>query len=498
MSKATLTVKTGETIGTISPLLHGHFAEHLGRCCYDGLWVGRDSKIPNMNGFRADLIEAFRKIGIPMLRWPGGCFADSYHWRDGIGAPGQRPKTVAESCGLRVVDTNAIGTHEFIELCRLIGAEPYLAGNVGSGSPGELCDWVTYCNDTAGTTLAEERARNGHSGSMNVRYWGVGNENWGCGGNYTAEDYAKEFRRYATFIKMTDASVDLVACGNNDRDWNTKLVETMRNHLNLLDHVSVHQYWAAGHSTDFGDDEYYQAMRGCELVEEDLAFTAEILDEYTAGRRKVGIAFDEWGMWHADACADSNYEAPSGLRDAVAGAAVLDVFHRWSDRVTMANIAQIVNVLHTPAQTHGEKMWLTPTYYLFALYAPHRGAAAVPIDIVDGPTRAMDAVEGTFPIIPIRAGTMPLISASASRKDGRLIVSMSNRHRDEPLEVTFNTPGMVFQGGVLSTLSGDAPNAVNTVDEPDRVSVTSEKIGWSGSSLTLVLPPCSVQTLELE
>ena len=373
-----LTIHAEETLGTISPYLHGHFAEHLGRCCYDGLWVGLDSHLPNTGGFRTDVIDALKTVGVPQLRWPGGCFADSYHWRDGIGPAESRPRTWAESCGENVVETNALGTHEFIALCRAIGADPYLAGNVGSGSVQELAAWVEYCNGTADTTLARERAANGHPGSMNVKFWGVGNENWGCGGNYDAESYAKEFKRYATFLKMADSSLQLVACGLSDRGWNLKLVETLKDNLDLIDHVSVHQYWTYGPALGFSDDEYYQSFGAAASVEEDIAFTDDILRFFSRGKHEIGIAFDEWGIWHPDASLASRYEAPSTVRDAVVGAGVLDVFHKWCRRVTTANIAQIVNVLQALVQTSGDKMWLTPTYHLFHLYAPHRGAGGAP------------------------------------------------------------------------------------------------------------------------
>ena len=495
MSKAEIVVLDKEPIGTISPFIHGHFAEHLGRCCYDGIWVGRDSKIPNMNGFRTDIVEAFKKVGIPMLRWPGGCFADSYHWRDGIG-PNREP-SVQESCGIRVVENNQLGTHEFIDFCNMIGATPYLAGNVGSGSPKELCDWISYCNDTGGSALAAERAANGHAASMNVKYWGVGNENWGCGGNYDPADYGKEYRRYSTFIKMADSSVELVACGNNNRDWNMKVVEQLRNHLHLLDHFSVHQYWGAGHSTEFDEEGYYHLMRGVDQVEEDLKFTDEILQFFVAGRRKVGIAFDEWGAWHTDARPDTNYEAGNTLRDAVSAAGALDLFNRWCDKVSMANLAQIVNVLQTLAQTKGDKMWLTPTYHLFALYAPHRDALSLKAQIVDAPTRDNPKVDGSFPVSPMPAGSLSMVSTSASKKDGKYIVSVTNRHMTDPMEITIRVPDVNLSKGTLMSLTADAPNAVNSAEQPNRVNVQTKAVDVKSGSTTLVLPPCSVQTLVL-
>jgi len=477
----TLIIHTDELLGTISPYLHGHFAEHLGRCCYDGLWVGLDSPIPNQSGFRTDVVDALKIMGVPQLRWPGGCFADSYHWRDGIGAPEARPRTWAESCGENVVETNALGTHEFIALCRLIGADPYLAGNVGSGSVAEIAGWVEYCNGAADTTLARERAANGHPEPMNVKFWGVGNENWGCGGNYDAETYAKEFKRYATFLKMADPSIHLVACGLNDRAWNLKLVETLKDHLGLMDHLSVHQYWTHGPALTFSEAEYYASFGAAAAVEDDIKFTDEILQFFTAGKRKIGIAFDEWGIWHPEAVVPSRYEAPSTVRDAVVGAGVLDVFHRWCRAVSTANIAQIVNVLQAPIQTQGDKMWLTPTYHLFHLYAPHRSAAAVRTEF--------ESVESR--------GALALLSASASKKGEQLFVSLSNRSKDDAQEVTLDLRGGTLHDGTVRTLAG-TPDAHNCAEQPDAVGVTEAAVNASGSAVTLTLPPCSVQTFTLK
>ncbi len=497
MVDARITVDADEPIGTISPLLHGHFAEHIGRCCNDGLWVGPDSPIPNTDGLRTDVLEALRKLGVPQLRWPGGCYADTYHWRDGIGPRDARPRSLGESCGLSVVEDNGLGTHEFIALCRAIGAEPYLAGNVGSGSPQEMMDWVHYCNGTIDTTLVRERASNGHHEPMYVKYWGVGNENWGCGGNYEAADYAKEFRRYATFLRMADPRAELVACGSNKRDWNLRLVETLRNHLRHLDHLSVHQYYVAGHATDFTEDEYYQLMRAGEMVEEDIRFTDEILSFFEAGRRRVGIAFDEWGVWHPQARSHCDYEAPNTLRDAVSAAGVLDVFHRWCGRVSMANLAQIVNVLQCLIQTDEDRMWLTPTYHLFALYRPHQGAEALRLDILDAPLIDATALRAVGEGQSSSSKPLPLLSASASRKDGHIQISMSNRKRVEPMDVEITLRGGRPSSAAMRILTADAPNAVNSPEQPERARIVKQPVDVSGDSIRVTLPPCTVQTLSL-
>jgi alpha-N-arabinofuranosidase len=498
MSRSTVVVNTGEPIGRISPLLYGHFAEHLGRCCYDGLWVGPDSRIPNVHGFRTDVVDALKRVGIPLLRWPGGCFADTYHWREGIGPRENRPRTVAESCGEVSVEPNEVGTHEFIALCRELGAEPYLAGNVGSGTPQELMDWVHYCNATVDTSLVRERIANGHPEPMNVKYWGVGNESWACGGNYDALDYAKEFKRYATFIKQVDASVHLVACGDHDPNWNMKVVEANRNHLHLMDHISIHRYWSAGPATGFTEAEYYQLQRGPDVVERDIRATDDMLRFFEDGQHHVGIAFDEYGVWHPEATFRNAFEAPSTICDAVTAAGVFDVFHRWSHRLTMANIAQVVNVLQALVQTQGDQMWLTPTYHAFALYTPHRGAQAVKTEIQSAPTREMPAVHGKFPIPKIDPGTLSMLSASASVRDNAVVVSLSNRSYDSAQEVEIVFNGDTPAAGYVSTLSGDAPNAVNSVEDPERVGICRGDAVVRGNKLTVTLPPCSVQTVVLK
>jgi alpha-N-arabinofuranosidase len=492
-----LTIVADEAVGTISPLLHGQFAEHLGRCCNDGLWVGTDSPIPNRDGLRSDVLEALASLRVPQLRWPGGCYADTYHWRDGIGARESRPRTLGESCGLSVVEDNGLGTHEFIALCRAIGAEPYLAGNVGSGSPQEMMDWLHYCNGAIDTTLVRQRAANGHNEPMGVKYWGVGNENWGCGGNYDPVDYAKEFRRYSTFLRMADSKAELVACGDNKRDWNLRVVETLKDDLRFLDHLSVHQYYVAGSGTGFSDDEYYQLMRAAEMVEEDIRFTDEILSFFEAGRRRVGIAFDEWGVWHPEARSSCDYEGPNTMRDAVSAAGVLDVFHNWSRRVSMANLAQIVNVLQCLIQTDEDRMWVTPTYHLFSLYRPHQGGEALRIDWVSVPTIDAPALATVGAGVSSSTQPIPLLSASASRKGESLTISVSNRHRTETFELRIAIIGMQPSSASVATLAGDSANAVNSAERPDRVTVTTSEIALREGGLQLALPPCSVQTLTL-
>ncbi len=372
MIETTLTLRADAPIGTISPRLYGHFAEHLERCCYDGLWVGTQNKdIPNIGGFRTDVVNALKAMPVPMLRWPGGCYADHYHWRDGIGAPESRPQRLGMSCGLQVEDNNGIGTHEFIALCRLLGAEPYLAGNMGSGSVQEMCDWVEYSNATIDTTLTRERVANGSREPFGVKLWGVGNENWGCGGSYDAATYAQEYRRYATMLRHVDPKAELVACGHID-DWNEEFLRINRNYTGLMDHFSIHRYWINGAAeTNFTEDQYYNLLAEAQDTELFITTTANFIRAYTPkDKQPIKIALDEWGVWHPEARPwgpthelmrePLSYEQAGTMRDALAAGIALEVFHRQCNVLSLANLAQIVNVLHAPVMTEGAAMWLTP------------------------------------------------------------------------------------------------------------------------------------------
>jgi alpha-N-arabinofuranosidase len=330
MIETTLRVRTDAPIARISPRVYGQFAEHLGRCCYDGLWVGLDEReIKHYGGFRADVVDALRAMPTTMLRWPGGCYADHYHRRDGIGPAAQRPVRLGLSCGLQVEDDNGIGTHEFMALCRMIGAEPYLAGNMGSGSVQELCDWLEYCNSSVNTTLARERKANGSRDPFGVKVWGVGNENWGCGGMYDAESYAREYRRYASMMRHVDPKAELVACGHTD-EWNELFLKTNRSkmHMETVDHFSIHRYWLlSGRESDFSDEQYYALLNEADDTENFVARTASLLREYGNGRA-IGVALDEWGVWHPEARPwgpnnelhrePIDYEQAGTLRDALA------------------------------------------------------------------------------------------------------------------------------------------------------------------------------------
>ncbi len=481
MSETRVVVQADLPIGTISPRIYGQFAEHLGRCYYDGLWVGTsNTEIANTRGWRTDALQALKAMPVPLLRWPGGCYADHYHWRDGIGA--NRPVRLGMSCGLTVEDDNRLGTHEFLDYCKEIGAEPYLAGNMGSGTPQELCDWVEYCNTTLNTNLGKERKANGSDGPWNVKLWGVGNENWGCGGNYTAEQYALEYKRYSTMLRHVDSTAELVVCGLTD-DWNRVIMHALKDHLDLVDHVSIHRYWSAGPAVDFSEEEYYKMISTSDETEPFLQSTAQIIEAVTRGRKKVGIALDEWGVWAPEAKHTCNYEQVSPLRDAIATAITFEVFHRQCNVLTLANLAQVANVLHAPVQTSGTDFWRTPTYHAFNLYAPHIGATAL-----------HTLVDGTSFCLP--DGSAGVSATSSVSAVGDFTVSLINRHLDKTVQVRLTGAAGSSAAGRL--LTAESPRAANSASTPNAVvPIDLDVTGDSASGWTCALPRHSIATVTV-
>lgn len=490
-NQATLHIQVDAPIGTISPRLYGHFAEHLGRCCYGGLWVGPETTdVPQQHGFRSDVIAALKALPVPLLRWPGGCYADHYHWRDGIGPSEQRPVRLGMSCDIQVEDRNQLGTHEFLWLCRTLGAEPYLAGNVGSGSPQELCDWVEYCNTRVPTTLGRLRAANGAPEPFGVRLWGVGNENWGCGGHYDAVGYAWEYRRYATMLRHVDPSIELVACGYDDH-WNAQLLQAIAPHFHLVDHVSIHAYWINGGSeTNFSEEEYYGLLTEAAATEDLICRTAALISDAIGAQRRIGIALDEWGVWHPEARhwgpgeaprrSPLTYEQANTLRDAIAAAIALEGFHRRCNVLTLANLAQVVNVLQAPIMTDGSHMCRTPTYYLLHLHKPHIGATALAVDITQGES------------IP---GGAPAISATASRTKDSIAITLLNRHARKAAEVTLICDH-ALEPSEGQILTADRSNAQNLPGYPEEVTPTALVAHRDGPQRWRIdLPPHAIASL---
>ena len=478
--------------GRISRHIYGHFAEHLGGCIYDGIWVGEESSIPNVRGIRQDIIEALKEINIPNLRWPGGCFADDYHWRDGIGPRDQRPRRVNMHWG-QVIDTNAFGTHEFLDLCELIGAEPYIAGNVGSGTPEELRDWIEYMTFDGKSEMANLRRKNGRDKPWKVPYIGVGNENWGCGGNMRPEYYADLYRRFATFCRDYSGNrLVRVACGPGgfNQYWTRTVMDRAAGHMQAL---SVHFYTVVPNwenktpATGFGEEEWFAMLRECLQMERAIRETEEVMDRVDP-RKRIGMYVDEWGSWYRVEPRHEGYTLyqQNSIRDAVLAGLTFHIFHEHNDRVRMANIAQTVNVLQAMILTEGEKMLLTPTYHVFEMYKVHHDATRLPIAF-------------NSPEYELGDRSMPALSLSASRdREGAVHVSIVNTHATRAAKLNCTLSDIDATSVTGRILTADKLDAHNTFEEPDRVKPAPfDGASIDSGTLTADAPPRSVIVLRL-
>lgn len=490
----------------ISRHIYGHFAEHLGRCVYEGLWVGEDSPIPNTRGFRNDVVAALKKLNIPNLRWPGGCFADTYHWMDGIGPRENRPSIVNVHWG-GTTENNHCGTHEFLDLCEQLGCEPYIAGNVGSGTVREMAEWLEYITMPAESPMSKLRRRNGREQPWSLKFWGVGNENWGCGGHMRPQYYADLYRQYASYCRHFTPNQKLykVACGLSD-EWNEIL---MREAGGMMNGLSVHYYTVPGNwqekgsATNFTAEEWQRTMQKAANIEDFIRRTSAIMDRYDAAKR-VGIVMDEWGTWY-DVEPGTNpgflYQQNT-VRDALVAGLSFNIFNNHADRVQVANIAQTVNVLQAMVLTDGAKMALTPTYHVFEMFKVHQDATLLPSKVICDEYAPTQKLSGT----PGAAGythdltAVGQISASASRDDaGKIHVSLCNLHHDSPAEVQVDFRGAAVAIKSGRILTGPAMNTMNTFDAPDAVgptNFTSFKQDKAGA--TVLLPARSVVVLAAE
>ena len=492
MPASAITVLPDEPVGLIRPELHGQFAEHLGGCVYGGLWVGPDSTIPNDAGIRLDVLWALQRIHVPVLRWPGGCFADDYHWADGVGP--NRPRRVNAWWGHDVED-NAFGTHEFLRLCRLLGAQPYLAGNVGSGSPGELKDWAEYTCFAGDTTLARRRGADGHPEPYAVRYWGVGNESWGCGGSMTAAEYAGHFNRFSTYLATfarppTSMDLCLIAAGpnRNDLDWTAAFFTRLAQQRGdaIVHGYGAHYYaGSAGTATDFTADQWYHLLHNAAGVEPLIVQQRALMDTLPVAKH-VGLMIDEWGTWHPPTAGRgvNHLWQQNALRDAVVAALTLDTFHRHADKLAMANIAQVANVLQAMVLTDGDRMTLTPTYHVFDLYQHHQGGTSLRTNVTAGEVRFVKESA---------VAKLPILSASASVKAGVLTLSVVNVHTAWPVEATLDLSGRTLADVTVDTLTDDDLAAHNTFDQPDRLIPRRTTPPFDG---THTFPPASVTVIR--
>jgi alpha-N-arabinofuranosidase len=497
MSEARITVQPDVVIDTIAPELHGHFAEHLGRCIYDGLWT--DDTVAE-EGPREDVLALFDGLDLPVLRWPGGCFADDYDWTDGVGPQAERPRrrNLFWDQGREQTreESNRVGTDEFLQVCEALDTEPYLAINVGTGDAGAAADWIEYCNSDADTTLADRRRENGHEDPYDVRYWGIGNENWGCGGQMSPEEYAGEYRRFHRYVESQGRRIDgpdleLIAVGFKKHEWNRRFLEHVLESPSVfglpMDHLTLHHYYGRTMSIveDGTDADDYDAFLADALaIESQIEQLAAAIDA-VGSTDDVGVVIDEWGAWHTDA--ESGLEQPGTVLDAVSAAAVLDVFHRHSDVLTMANIAQLVNVLHCLVETDGADAWPRPTYRVFAAYEGHQGNEALHTDVA---TPVRDRGEDD---------DLPLVGASASTDGDETLLTVTNRDVDAAHEISVTLAGAdAIECADATVLFADqAPEAVATPDTADDFAPESLAVETDGDSLHAELPPAAVATIVL-
>lgn len=471
----------------INKNIYGHFAEHLGRCIYGGIYVGKDSDIPNINGIRKDIVEALKQIKIPVLRWPGGCFADEYHWKDGIGDPAKRPSMINTHWG-GVVEDNSFGTHEFMELCELLGAEPYINGNVGSGTVQEMSEWVEYMTFDGESPMANLRRQNGREKPWKLKYFGIGNENWGCGGNMRPEYYSDLYRRFATYVKGPD--IHKIACGANVDDYNWTDV-VMKNAARHMQALTLHYYtipgpsWAdKGNALRFTEDEWVTTMKKTLRMNELLDKHITIMNKYDPEKR-IDLIVDEWGTWfNVEAGTNPGFlYQQSSLRDALVAGINLNIFNNNADRVRMTNIAQMVNVLQSVILTEGDKMVKTPTYHVFDMYKVHQGADLLDLNILKNH----------------KYNDMDSVNISASRDvNGKVNITLTNCNHLESVECELDIVGVTVssaKGSIITHSKLDAHNNFHNTDEVTIVDFSDFKI--ENGVLKVKMPSKSVVAISI-
>jgi alpha-N-arabinofuranosidase len=491
-----VSLNTSEAKSVINKNIYGHFAEHLGNCIYNGFYVGDTSKtIPNTNGVRNDIIAALKKLKVGTLRWPGGCFADTYQWKDGIGPKTKRPSIVNRWWG-GVTEDNSFGTHDFLDMCKAIGCDPYLAANVGSGTVQNFIDWIQYVNFKPGSSpMAILREQNGQKEPWNVKIWGVGNEAWGCGGNMKPDHYANIYRQYATFMTdwVNSDSLFRVASGANVDDYNW--TETLMREIpgNMLEGVALHHYanvkWSEkGSATDYSEQQYFATMKSALKMEELVTKHSVIMDKYDPNK-KIALVVDEWGGWY-------NVEPGTNpgflyqqntMRDAMIAGVTLNIFHNHCDRVRMANLAQAVNVLQSVILTSKEKMILTPTYHVLEMYNVHQGATMIPVKLITN-----EYILGTE--------KLPAVSVSASKdQEGTTHISLVNIDASKAQDITVNVNGGKYTVVTGRILSSKKLQDFNSFNDPGKIQPAEFKDAkLSGNSLQVKLPPFSVVVLTLK
>ena len=511
-------VLLGEPLGTISPNIYGHFTENLGGVIYDGVWVGEKSKVPNLNGIRKELVEEMRKIKAPVIRYPGGCFADSYDWRDGIGPADKRPRRTnfwaqeesPAGPASHKYDPNQFGTDEFVQFCKLIGSQPYLAANVRSLPAAEFYRWVEYCNSPAGsTTLAEVRAAAGYSEPFGVRYWGVGNESWGCGGNFTAQEYAVEFRRYTAWVPQFGQKLSFVASGPSDDhwDWTRGFLEEIVRHspgdIRSIYGLALHYYawnlsrgrtsnWneGKGDALKFDTLDWYELLRQGDVMESLINGHWQVMGEFDR-EHSIKLVVDEWGPWYrpgSEATPGDILEQTPTLRDALFSASTLDTFNRHPEKVAMANCAQLINCLNSLYLAHEDKFCVTPVGHVFAMYAAHQGGQSLRT-IFSAPAVNYDR-DG-------KPASFWGLNGSASLHDKELVLTVVNPHVSAAREAKIGIRGASLKSGTATTLTNSDMHAHNTFDQREVVTPQTRALDFQRGDLAYSFPPASVTKLAL-
>jgi alpha-N-arabinofuranosidase len=473
--------------------IYGQFAEHLGTGIYEGMWVGPESKIPNVRGWRKDVVNALKELKVPLVRWPGGCFADEYHWRDGIGPRNKRPTKINTNWG-GVPENNAVGTHEFFDLVEQLGAEAYVNGNLGTGSAQEMSEWLEYMTGEGKSTLTDLRRKNGRDKPFRVHYFAVGNEAWGCGGNMRPEFYADQYRQVATFLKAPQHNRPvMIASGGNGMQ--TEWTEALSKGVHSVNAISHHAYtlptgnWEKkGSAVGFPESEWVSTLGNVQQIEEMIKANKAVLDKNDPSK-KIGFYFDEWGSWY-DPDPGSNpgfLVQRNTLRDALLAALHFNVFHAHADRVQMTNIAQMVNVLQAMILTSKDKLVLTPTYHAFAMYTPFQDATSVPAKIENNPVYKVDKF------------SMPTLSATAARgKDGKLYIGLVNSNASQPAELTLQVGANAPKAVKGKLLTAGAMDAQNELGKPAQVVPQAFEAQAADGKLLIKLPAKSVVVVAVE
>lgn len=499
---AKLVINPSKKQSKINKEIYGHFSEHLGRCIYEGIYVGEDSPIPNKNGMRTDVVEALKEIKVPVLRWPGGCFADEYHWKDGIGPKENRKKMINTHWG-GVVEDNSFGTHEFFELCEQLGCEAYVNGNLGSGTVQEMSEWVEYITFNGVSPMADLRAKNGHKEPWKLAFFGVGNENWGCGGNMNPDFYANEYRRYQTYVRNYDSQnpTAKICCGANvdDYEWTSDVLKTCFHHSpeqfhGFMDGLSLHYYvhpegWEIkGSATEFDDKVWYKTLNKAYFMDELVRRHGNIMDEYDP-EKKIGMIVDEWGTWYTvePGTNPGFLYQQNTMRDALVAGITLNIFNKHSDRVKMANLAQMVNVLQSVILTDGADMVLTPTYHVFNMYKYHQDA------------QLLESSVETEKIGVEEEWQVPNLTESVSMdEDGKIHITLTNLSLTEDYPVDAILTDYKAEEVTGEIVHGEMMDK-NTFEEKECVKVRE----FAGAEITekgihFTIPRCSVLHLTVK